>query len=57
MKIAEWDGLTWKNAVKFQHTNTYKLGVGVTGFASRIHNRKLLLIERRGLAPCKDVNY
>ena len=57
MKIAEWDNFTWKTAVQLQQANKYKLGVGVTGLASRIRDRKSLLIKRRGLIPCKDVNY
>ena len=57
MKIAEWDNYTWETAVKLQQANRYKLGVGVTGLASRIRDRKSLLIKRRGLIPCKDVNY
>ena len=57
MKIAERDGFTWKIAVQLQQANKYKLDVGVTGLAGRIRYRKSLLIERRGLIPCKNVNY
>ena len=53
-KIADWDGFTWETAVKLQHANKYKLGVGVTGLARQICDWKSLLIKHRGLIPCKN---